>query len=96
MQEFVYSKARGTAATAAFVFVRKDAVRKPLAPTYEGPYAVLERSPKAMRVDLGGRPDWVAIDRVKPAHVDGLDPVVVEKKRGRGRPRKRQKLGGAM
>ncbi len=52
------------------VFVRHDAVRKPLQPPYDGPYPVVKRSEKHFTVAIGGREDTVSIDRLKPAHLD--------------------------
>ncbi|ROT85277.1 Transposon Ty3-G Gag-Pol polyprotein [Penaeus vannamei] len=45
-----------------YVFVRNDAHRSPLTRPYRGPYAVLERNPKAYRLSIGGKSDWVSID----------------------------------
>ncbi len=58
------------------VFVRHDAVRKPLQQPYDGPYLVLDRSAKFFTVDIKGRKDTVSIDRLKPAYLD--DSVTVD------------------
>lgn len=51
------------------VFIRNDAVRKPLQPTYEGPYKVIERSNKTFKIQLPERRSAiVSIDRLKPAY----------------------------
>ena len=47
--------------TCTHVFVRTDAVRKPLQP--------LKRDTKYFTVELNGRTDNIALDRLKPAHV---------------------------
>ncbi len=52
------------------VFVRRDAVKKPLQQPYDGPYRVLRRSSKFYTLDLIGRTDTVSVDLLKPAHLD--------------------------
>ena len=49
------------------VFIRVDAVKRPLVPPYEGPYQVLERSPKTFIVLKKEKPLTVTVDRLKPA-----------------------------
>ena len=56
--------------TATHVFVRHDAIRKPLQPPYNGPFPVLSRTDKHFTVQLNGRTDTISIDRLKPAHRD--------------------------
>ena len=53
--------------TCTHVFVRCDAVRKPLQSPYDGPY---ERSDKYFVVDVKGKRDTISLDRLKPAHLD--------------------------
>ncbi|CAN7977710.1 unnamed protein product, partial [Ixodes persulcatus] len=56
-------------ALATHVFVRRDAVKKPLDQTYDGPFKVLHRREKFFLLDLNGRRDSISIDRLKPAHL---------------------------
>lgn len=51
------------------VFVRVDAVRKPLQRPYEGPFEVLRRTRKNITINRNGSSDVIAIDRVKPAYI---------------------------
>ena len=57
-------------ATGTHVFVRCDAIRKPLQSPYDGPYKVLERTDKYFIVDVKGKRDTISLDRLKPAHLD--------------------------
>lgn len=58
-----------------FVFVRNDAVRKPLQPTYAGPFRVLSRGSKVYEIQLPGRKCKISIDRLKPAYVIDIRSV---------------------
>ena len=57
----------GRLASSSHIFLRVDAVNRPLVPPYEGLYPVLERSPKAFTILLRGKPSVVSVDRLKPA-----------------------------
>ena len=65
------------------VFVRNDAHRPPLTPSYRGPFVVLQRKEKAFQLDLSGKPDWVSIDRLKPAYTDATDIGLQQTRYGR-------------
>ena len=52
------------------VFVRRDAVRRPLQPSYDGPFQVLSCTDKHFTLDLGNRTDSVSVNRLKPTHLD--------------------------
>ncbi|KAL0861284.1 hypothetical protein ABMA27_008845 [Loxostege sticticalis] len=56
-------------ATAEFVFLRQDASRRSLEPPYTGPYKVLARGEKTLRLAVQNREVTVSIDRVKPAYI---------------------------
>ncbi|GAA55185.1 retrovirus-related Pol polyprotein from transposon 412 [Clonorchis sinensis] len=56
-------------ATCEYVFVRVDAVRKPLQPPYEGTFRVISRTDKTFVIDRNGRKDSVSIDRLKVAYM---------------------------
>ena len=72
--------------TVDYVFIRHDAHRGPLRPPYDGPFRVLSHGDKCLVVDVGGRPETVSWDRVKPANVDISRPVEVAQPPRRGRP----------
>lgn len=55
--------------TCEHVFIRNDAVRKPLIPPYSGPYRILSRHNKVYRIQLPNREISVSIDRLKPAYI---------------------------
>lgn len=55
--------------TCSHVFIRNDAVRKPLTPTYNGPYRVISRQNKVFKIQLTNRQVNISIDRLKPAYL---------------------------
>ena len=57
------------------VFVRRDAVKKPLQPPYDGPYKVLQKTEKFYLLEMRGKSDTVSIDRLKPAFMEATPPV---------------------
>ena len=56
--------------SAGYVFIRHDGHRAPLRPPYDGPLRVIEAGAKNFMVDMGGKPECVSVDRLKPAHLD--------------------------
>ena len=64
--------------TCTHVFVRHDAVRKPLQQPYDGPYKVLKRADKHFSVDVKGRHDVISLDRLKPAHLEAPPETSIE------------------
>ena len=61
--------------SSSHVFVRHDAVRKPLQPPYDGLFKMLQQTDKFFMLDINGKQDTVTLDRLKPAF---LDPSIVE------------------
>lgn len=51
------------------VFVRVDAVKKPLQQPYQGPYPVIRRTRKYFTINKNGSQEVVTIDRVKAAYL---------------------------
>ena len=75
---FVHKDLRQT----SHVFLRHDAVRKPLQPPYDGPFKVLRRSEKTFKILTPRGEQEVSIDRLKPAFLfkwdsdtDGEDEI---------------------
>lgn len=59
----------GDLQTATHVFLRDDSIRPSLTHPYNGPFEVLDRTPKYFRVRLPNRESNVTIDRLKPAYM---------------------------
>lgn len=57
-------------ATADWIFLRHDAVRRPFQRPYDGPFKVMERTPKTITIDQRGKRTKVGIDRCKPAFLN--------------------------
>nr|VZI12561.1 unnamed protein product [Spirometra erinaceieuropaei] len=58
--------------SAPFVFVRHDAVRKPLCSPYDGPYKVVQRDDKFYVLQKADKTDTISIGRLKPAYLECL------------------------
>ncbi len=69
---------------AELVYIRVGASKPPLQPLYEGPCRVIRAGQKVFVVDIGGRPQSVTMDRLKP-HL-GAAPAVPAAPPRRGRP----------
>ncbi|VDD80560.1 unnamed protein product [Mesocestoides corti] len=52
------------------VFIRHGAIRRPLQPTYDGPFRILGRKEKVFIVKRNGNEDAGFIDHIKPAFLD--------------------------
>ncbi|XP_064463141.1 uncharacterized protein LOC135374070 [Ornithodoros turicata] len=61
--------------TSTHVFLRHDAVRKPLSPHYDGPYRVLSRNSKTFTIDIAGQRQVVSLGRLKPAYLAAVAPA---------------------
>ena len=55
--------------TSSHVFLRVDSHRAPLTLPYIGPFVVQQRRPKVFKIVIQGKPEWVSIDRLKPAYI---------------------------
>ncbi|XP_014253524.1 uncharacterized protein LOC106668885 [Cimex lectularius] len=55
--------------TCSHVYLKVEGIRRTLIPPYEGPYEVLARSKKTIRIRLEDRETTVSIDKVKPAYL---------------------------
>ena len=57
-------------ATCTHVFLRRIAIAPPLTAPYDGPYKVVARSGRVMKILVKGKVETVSLDRVKPAHLE--------------------------
>lgn len=62
------------------VFIRNDAHRTPLVPTYDGPYQVIKREQKYFTIQVNKRIANISIDRLKPAFILNEDQTNCETK----------------
>nr|XP_010789624.1 PREDICTED: UPF0693 protein C10orf32 homolog [Notothenia coriiceps] len=72
--------------TFSSVTMHTEAPCSPLQPPYDGPFWVLEHGDKHLVLDMGGKAEHVSVDRVKAAHLDVDQPVVLARPPRRGRP----------
>jgi hypothetical protein len=49
-----------------FVYIRGGGMVPPLQPLYQGPYRVLGRAEKFLKIQIGARNEVVSVDRLKP------------------------------
>jgi len=68
---------------AEFVLVRRDSVRPPLSPLYDGPYKVLQRSQHFFKIQMGERSDNVSVHRLKAAYMPASAVPALPPRRGR-------------
>uniref|UniRef100_A0A1X7UQQ4 Integrase catalytic domain-containing protein n=1 Tax=Amphimedon queenslandica TaxID=400682 RepID=A0A1X7UQQ4_AMPQE len=54
------------------VFVRRNAVKKPLEQPYDGPFKVPSHDDKYFVLDINGKEDTVSVDCLKPAHLEDI------------------------
>jgi len=56
--------------TCPFVFVRNNAVKRPLQPPYDEPFKALQWTDKHFTLDINGKKKLVSLDRLKSAYMD--------------------------
>ena len=64
--------------TSTHVFVRHDAVHRPLQPPYDGPCRVLKRADKHYTLEIGNRQEVVSLDHLKPAYMECDHPINID------------------
>ena len=57
-------------ATCTHVFLCRIAIAPPLTAPYDGPYKVVARSGRVLKILVEGKVETVSLDRVKPAHLE--------------------------
>ena len=75
--------------TCTHVFLRRIAIAPPLTAPYDGPYKVVARSGRVMKILMKGKVETVSLDRVKPAHLE-CEPTTGPKTQ-RTTPNKKQR-----
>ena len=67
--------------TCSDVFLRQITTAPPSTAPYDGPYKVIVRSGRVMKILVKGKVETVSLDRVKPAHLDNEPAIGTEKQR---------------
>ena len=67
--------------TCSHVFLRRIPIALPLTAPYDGPYKVIVRSGRVMKILIKSKVETVSLDRVKPAHLDSEPETGTEKQR---------------
>ena len=64
------------------MYVRRGPAGGPFQAVYDGPYKVVEKEEKIVRLEIGGRVETVSADRLKP-HRGEFPAVAAPPRRGR-------------
>ena len=72
-----------------YVFLRRIVIAPPLTVPYDGPYKVVARSGRVMKILVKGKVETVSLDRVKPAHLESEPTTGTTKQRKRPNKPKR-------
>ena len=67
--------------TCSHVFLATNRNCTPLTAPYDGPYKVIVRSSRVMKILIKGKVETDSLDRVKPAHLDNEPDIGTEKQR---------------
>ena len=67
--------------TCSHVFLRRIAIAPPLTAPYNGPYKVIIRSGRVMKILIKGKVETVSLDQVKPAHLESKPETGTETQR---------------
>ena len=72
-----------------FVFICRDSHRSTFQRPYEGPFKVLQSGDKTFTVNVSGRNETISVDRLKPAHIDPEQSLLLPELVHRGRLQKK-------
>ena len=67
--------------TCLHVFLRRIAIAPPLTAPYDGPYKVIVRSGRVIKILIKGKVETVSLDQVKPAHLESEPETGTETQR---------------